>query len=158
MPRALTSETKEAIFASETGQVMISLVTINHDDMPAPLRVCNNTEDVISNGETFVASAFDVDMPIQDGTSVPEMRVLLDNVDQRFTAAIRSALGFPTITLELVRAAAPDVVEQGPYELQLLNATIDHLVIEGQFGRPNLLNQTYPGETFNAENFPGQAS
>ena len=46
---------RAALHAPETDEVFLVLLTIDHTDMAAPIRVCNNTVDVTSREDVWNA-------------------------------------------------------------------------------------------------------
>ena len=155
MSRELGADALASMFAPSTSKVWLHLITIDHDDMPTPLRVVDNTEDVVSRGNTYVACPFDVSFPKDDGIKLPSVRIRLGNVDQSFTEALRSVSDPPTVTMEIILTSAPDVVEAGPLRFVLKSIAADIVAIDGQLGYEEILQEAYPGDIFSATLFPG---
>ncbi len=143
------------VYKQETGEAFLVLLTISHDDLAQPIRVVNNQENITSNGNLFVAFPFEIELPGSGGNSLPEVTLRIDNVDRQIVQAIRSISGAPTVTLEVIMASTPDVIEAGPYEFTLRNATYDALAVEGRLQFKDILNEPYPADSFTPSGFPG---
>jgi hypothetical protein len=152
--RSLTAATQAALNASETGEVFLVLLTIAHPDMTTK-RFVNNTVSVTSRGNVFDPYPFDAALP--DDTDDEPMRAILviDNVDRALVEAIRSITTPPTITIEIVRAAAPDTVEASAKDCILRNVTYNQLVIQGDLSYEDLLNEPFPRYHYTPNLFPG---
>lgn len=153
----VSAETLKSMMARDTDEVYLLLITIDHPTFTTPIRVVNNTEDVVSNGNTFVALPFEAVLPTP-GT--PTTTLKIDNVDREITDALIAADqadGKPSVTLEIVVAQRPDVVELGPFPMVLDNAPFDQLVVSGELSFGNELDQAYPGGTFNLADYPALA-
>jgi len=130
------------------------LLAISSDDF-STLRFANNTEDVTSNGETYTAFPFMVDVPPEaSATQLPLSTLQIDNVSREIIEEIRSLSSPPTVTISVVLHSTPDTIEGGPWEFKLLNATYDASTISGSLGFEDILNELFPYGTFNPKNFP----
>ena len=151
----LSSTFKQAVFAGETGEAFILLLTISHAQLAAPIRVAHNSQDVTSRGNVFAAYPFQIDLPAQDPERPPRVRLAIDNVDLAIVRSLRSISSPPAVTLEVVLASAPDTVEAGPFAMTLAGATYDANAIEGDLAFEDVLNEAFPGDRFTPANFPG---
>lgn len=121
-----------AVNAEETDEIFLMLLTFDEATLADPIRVVNNTEEIVSNGETFLPVKFEIELPPEVGDSIQAVRLSIDNVDRRIVEAVRLATGRPTATLEIVLASDPDTVEAGPFDFELERADYDALVVTGQ--------------------------
>lgn len=82
MPRIMTYEATSGAFAQTTGQVFLVLIkmVIQFSGGPATVRVVNNTEDIVSNGQTFTAYPYEILLPEESEGKVTGARLRLDNV------------------------------------------------------------------------------
>lgn len=146
----------QAVFAQQTGEVPIVLVTIEHADLPAPVRVVNYDENVVSNGETFVAYPFKLTLPTDPEQGPPRATVQIDNVHRDIVASIRNASGgAPTVTLAVALASSPDTIEASFSGFDLKNITYDALTIEGELTLDSLGGEPYPAGRFRPGAFSG---
>lgn len=155
MPRALSTAAKQAIFAQETAQAALCLLTITGTGIGVPLRFVNNQVDVVSRGNSYLGVAFMVSLPDERDDSPARVTISLDNVDRALVSAIRTLTVAPTITLEVVFSAALDTVEAGPFAFTLRNVDYTADTISGELRFEDFLNESFPADSFTPNNFPG---
>lgn len=146
---------KAAVFSQETEEVFLVLLTLNHIELDEPIRLVNNTEQIVSNGNTFIPFPFRLTLPIDDSTSLPRASLEVDNVDRQIVEAIRTITSAPTVTLEIVRAAAPDVIEISWDDFRLQDVSYNSLTITGTLSMENFIGEPYPSDQFVPSTFPG---
>lgn len=146
----------QAAFAQQTGEAPIVLVTIEHDDLDAPIRVTNYDVDVVSDSETFVAYPFELALPTEPEEGAPRATITIDNVHRDIVEAIRNASGAaPKVTLAVVLASSPDEIEASFPGFDLKNVSYDALTIEGELTLDSLAGERYPAGRFRPGAFPG---
>ncbi|MFQ5954023.1 MAG: DUF1833 family protein [Kiloniellales bacterium] len=155
MPRSLSATLQAAANAQETTEVFLMLLTIDHADLAAPTRIVNNTKAIISNGNTFTAYPFEISLPDDDPERPPEVTVAIDNVAQDIIQALRQVSSPLSFDLEVVLASDPNTVEIGPLKLEMTSADWDAGVIRGRLAYPELLDESYPADTYNPALYPG---
>lgn len=155
MSRSLSLTARQAINAQETGEVFLFLLTIDDASLAAPIRVVNNTVNVTSNGNEFVAYPFEITFPDDDAETVGGATLRIDNVDRQIVQAVRSITSAPAVTLEVVMASAPDTVEAGPFDFSLQGVSYDALAVQGQLVFEDVLNAAIPQHTMTPQTFPG---
>lgn len=153
MPRNLSENAVKEINALETGEAFLFLLTITHDS--GVIRVVNNNEDVISNGQIFTAYAFEVTLASQDSDSPPLATISFDNVDRMLVDVIRSAAAAPMCNLDLVLSSAPNIIEMSVPDLALRDITYGADKISGTLYVGDILNQRYPADTMTPSSYGG---
>jgi hypothetical protein len=148
MSRTLSPLAKQAIFAQESGEAFILLLTITHASLAQPIRCANNMQDVVSGGNTFTAFPFRITLPQDREDRPPKMRLSIDNVDRSIVTAVRTLTSPPTIQLAVVLAIQPDTIEASFPGFTLRNTQYDALVVEGDLNLEDLANEPYPKDTF----------
>lgn len=111
MSRTLSVPAAASLFAQETEQVWLALLTIAHPNLAVPIRLVNNNENVTSGGFLFTAFPFEIQLPGQDEDGIGEARLVVDNADRSVLLALRELLGPLSVTIAVVLAATPNVVE-----------------------------------------------
>lgn len=150
-----TSEAfRRALHADGTGDAFLVLLTLEHDDLPAPIRVTSDEVDTQSRGESYVAFPFELTLP-DDGERPPRARLVIDNVSREIVAAVRSIVGPPLVTMEIVRGSAPDDVEASFPFFRLINVGYDSLTVEGELVAEDLSREPFPEARFVPSRFPG---
>lgn len=153
--RSLSSAMRAAIHASETSEVILVLLTLSHPDIFTQ-RFVNNNANIVSRGETYVAYPFDITLPDDRDDEAVRVRLSIDNVDRSLVLAVRSINSRPpTFTIEVIRAAAPDVVEVGPFRCSLHNAEWDQFVVSGELAYEDTQNEPFPRFKYTPDRFPG---
>lgn len=155
MSRSITPETQAALFAPETDETFLMLLTIDHPALSQPLRVCNDGVDVTSRGEVFTAFPFSLSLPDDEDGRPPRARLAIDNVDRQIVQAVRSLVSSPTVFIEIIRAAAPDVVEARFEDFRFTNISYDSNLVEGDLTIEDFTTEPYPAASFTPSLFPG---
>lgn len=148
----------KAAFRQETDEVVVALLTIEHPNLTEPGRICSDTVDVTSRGNLFKGGVpFMINLPDQDPETPSRVRLTMDILDQELVAVVLSipAETPPTVMLEVVLAATPDIVESGPYHFTMRNAEGDITTIECELAFEDLLSAPYPKESFTPASHPG---
>ena len=155
MARSISNTFKTAIFKQETSEIFHVLLEINHSSLGTPLRFANNTENVTSNSNVYTAFPFKIDFPPGDrDDQVPTIRLSICNVDRTIVEAIRNMTSAPTVDVSIVLESDPDTVEVGPLQFTLKNVVYDALIVEGELGFEDILNEGFPKDSFTPNEFP----
>lgn len=150
-----TTAIKQAAYDQETKEVILVIVTIEHDDLAAPIRVVNNTEDITSGGDTYTAFPFDITLPDAREDAPPRARLVIDNVSREITQAIRSISNAATVTLGVIQASNPDVVDPEWPFFKLTNVKWDVGQVSGDLTLEDFTSEPFPAGIFSPASFPG---
>jgi len=156
--RDVTNAFIAACNASETGEALIVLVTIDHPDLPAPIYLNNSGENLTSRGHLFLACPFQPTLSEDSDDRPPQAKIIIDNIDRTMAAAVReAAVGgvAPSVNLELVLASAPDTVEAAFTDFEMREVTYNALTIEGTLTLEGLFKEPACGYTFSPTYFQG---
>lgn len=151
----VTTTFRQSAYAADTADLWLVLVTIDHDDLAEPIRVVNNTEDVTSGGDLYVGFPFDVTLPDEREEAPSAARLSIDNVSREIAEAVRSVSSAPTVTLEVIRAAAPDTVEVSWPFFSLRNVKWDAFKVSGDLVLEDFTSEPYPAAIFSPASWPG---
>lgn len=151
----ISATMKAALFAQETDEVFLFLLTLEHEDLDPTIYLVDNTKDITSNGTVFTAFPFRAILPMNDPQQPPRATIEIDNVDRQIVTAIRSITGPPSISLEIIRAAAPDVIEISLKDFVMTDVRYNKLTVTGTLSYENFLQEPYPGDDFVPSTFPG---
>lgn len=152
MPRNVSTAALRAMYAQQSAEVFLALLDINVSPV---IRVVNNTEEIVSGGNTYSAFPFDIPLPGDREGETPRFTLRIDNVDRSIVQAIRGITEGPAIDLKIVLASSPNIIEAGPFPLQLKNADWDKLVVEGELSYEDFDDEPYPGRSYVPALFPG---
>jgi hypothetical protein len=153
--RSVSLTTRQALYAQETGEAFLVLLTIDHVDLASPVRVSSDSVDTQSRGETFVAFPFRLSLPDDGDDRPPRARLAIDNVDRTIVQSLRQIDSAPRVLIEVVRGADPDAVEAVFPDFELSNARYDALTVQGELTLESFLREPYPAALFTPANFPG---
>lgn len=152
--RTLTAAAVRELLAQESGEAFLQLLTITHPQITTT-RMVSNTQDVTSRGNLYIGFPFVLALPPDVADEEPSLQLSISNVDRRLVDELRSIKDPMLVTLEIVSATSPDVVEVGPFDFELLGARINKDLITGTLSADPLLHEPYPAGTFNPKDFPG---
>jgi len=140
--------------ASETTEVFIVLLKIDHYDLSVPIRLANNTEDVISNGFTYIGFPFEAILFNED-EQTPRAQIRVQNVDRRIGQVIRSLTNAPTLSVSVVLASDPDVIELDWLNTELVNIDGNVIDVTGDIVGPDYTTEPWPSRRATANYLPG---
>jgi len=156
MPRQLSPAFVEAVNSRETGEVFIHLLKLSHSSLSEPILVCDDSIDVVSEGRTYTAFPFELTMASEVEDAPPQGRLRICGSDGTIIRAARTLSGPALIvSLSLVRASAPDMIEIGPVDFSLRDVSYDSGVVEGTLRFDDYLNEPFPADRVTPSNFPG---
>lgn len=151
----LSSAALKSALAFETDEVWLCLLKIEHESLDEVIRVVNNTENITSNGEEYIAFPFELTLPEESQDTPGQAKVRIDNVDRRIVEVIRLCEGVPTMTISVILADSPDVVEFGPLIMNLTGVEYDSLIVDATVTYDDVLNQSFPKDRFTPSLFRG---
>lgn len=162
MTRRLSNDALAAIFAQETDKVFYQLLTLApRDEGFEPVYVFNSSETeegepktIEHNGHKFVAFPFRINVPGEGEDASTELSLSIANVDRSLTETIRKIIKPIDVTLEIVLADHPDIVEAGPWNMSLESVNVDALQIEGSLIVDRFLDEPFTADRMDATIFP----
>ena len=151
----LSNSARTEAFALHSDKVWITCVTITHDDLAAPIRLCDNNEDVIRDVGTFTAAAMNVPLPGDDPENPLTVRLNVSDLDGTITRQIRGLSTPPVMTIETVLSSAVNTTEGPTYSLDLLSTDLSEGEITATFKVDGDLDDAAPGDLYAPRKFPG---
>lgn len=163
--RVLSLNFREALFAQESGEVVIFLLTITHDELEAPIRLTTDptertsSEPLIyrttSRGEEYLYAGVDITLPDEQDKAPPASKLTIANVTRELIPLARSVSTPPSVKIEAVLASAPDVVEMVWPAMDMSNLTYDAAFLQFDLTMDALVTEPYPSGTFSPAAFRG---
>jgi len=139
-----------------TGEIPITLVTLDHDDLAAPVRLAGNTEDVVSGGLTYSAAGFRLSLPDDVEGQNGAMRFELFDIDMSLLADFREVNAAINAEVSVVLASDPDTIHEGPYSAEIRQINARFGVLSGALTiYPVLDERANATITFSSKDFPG---
>lgn len=153
MSNELSTELKAQIFAQESADPFLTLITLNGPNFV--YRLANNTKDIISNGQTFFAFPMKVRMPSDDGEAVRDFQIEFDNASLLLIAALRTVTDPIECQIDMVLASMPDVVQITVTDLLIRSIAYDDKKITARIVLDNFLTVGVTSERYTPIAYPG---
>jgi len=155
MSRNLSPQARSALYAPQTSDVFVVLLTLSHDNLPEPIRVSSDAVNTVSRGNTYIAYPFDLTLPDESEGRPPRARLVIDNIDRLIIGSLRQIQTAPKLCIEIVRSAAPDVIEAIFDDFRLANVIYDSQSVSCDLTIEDFTSEPYPSSTFCPSLFPG---
>lgn len=139
-----------------SGEAPVYLLEIDHADLLVPVRICNDTQDIISNGDTYTAMPFRISLPSEPEQGLPSAQLSIDNIGRDLMIWIDGSNGGEGATVRVMQVmrAAPDVLEFD-VTLWLRNVTAEVFEVKGTLGFENLLERPGLALQYRPDTAPG---
>src|SRR5687767_14720758 len=102
----------EWLTARQASEADLVLLTIVHPMMET-FRLVRNRVDIVSRGQTFNKSWFELDI-LNDDNEIVRSQLTMPNVDRLIGNTLRTIIGPPEVTIEVINSANPDA-DPPPY-------------------------------------------
>lgn len=155
MSRTLTNDSFHAMFAAETDEVYLMLITISHPQLTDDIRVSSDIVNTTSQGKLFVGYPFEFVLPTDEEGAPPRSMVTIDNVDREICNSLRQINSPANFKIEIIRAADPDTIEISWDDFQLRNVKGDVFQISGELNIDDITREPFPVGSFTPSNFRG---
>lgn len=157
MSNQLSPQLLAQLYAQESSDPFLTLITLSHPSFPQDLRLVNNQENIVSNGNTFQAFPVRIQLPVDDGETVKEVLIEFDNVSLELIDEIRSVSSSERIgvKLEMILASLPNDIQISLEDLYILNITYNATIIQARIGLDDFLSTELTSEVYSPSNFPG---
>jgi len=156
MPRVFSGAMTANLIQVSAPEHPVVLVEFQHPQLVTPIRIANSNEDVVSNGDTYIACPINVVIPDDFENELPRARLEIDNVGRAVVRWIEQTNGGQntTVFLRIVQKSNPDVIE---YEIctDFRNITVTPTKISGTLGYEDVLNKVSVPILYTRERFPG---
>jgi hypothetical protein len=168
---SLSQSAVRAMFASETPEALILLITItNPADLTAPIRLADGytnriaslTTDneivygVTSNSKDYVFLPMQLSLPGEQETGAAQCSLVLNFVTKEAIELIRTYLTTPvSVQIDLVLASTPDRIETSFSGFKITSVTYSADQITFDLNMVSLSREPFPCFTFTPANFPG---
>ncbi len=156
---------RNAIYAQETDEVPIALLTVTHESLSIPIYISSDPTTRLSDepllygtesrGNQYIYLPFEFTLPDDASDSPPRVQLTMDNIDRTLVAMLRSFVTPPTLKMEIILASDPDLVEITVPVLDMSDATIDDHAISTTLVADPLINEPHPAGQFTPGSFPG---
>ena len=156
----ISAAAMQAMYEQHTEEVAIILVSVDNPDNPGvppwPLRVADHPTDIVSNGETYLATHFELIPPDQQsGTTEVALKIGISAPPHVMVEQLRLVVGIPLFQIAIILASDPDTVLREWVDIKLRNVEADNVSIVFELRYEQLSEMPYPGYRYSLPLFPG---
>ena len=165
MARTLSLNFREAINAQESGETVIFLMTIDHDELSSPILLSTDPTErlsevplmygTVSRYETYIFIPMEVSLPDEREQAAPRAAFRISNVTRELVALVRSVTSPARAKLEVVLASDLDNVEVETPWLDIVAATTTAGDVTFELTLNSMATELWPTDAFDPSAFPG---
>ena len=164
---SLSSNAIATLFAQESTNPVITLLTISGTGIATPVRLCDQfltrlsetDEEVIygltSNSNQFYYLPFSISLPTEEFSAAPRCVLSLQDVTRYLIPTIRSISDPPSVQIDIILASAPNTVEITFGSFSMTNIRYNANVITADLVIESLEIEPFPAHSFTPNYFPG---
>lgn len=153
MSNSVSSEMKAQMFGQNSDDPFLTLVTLQGQTFTA--RLVNNSVDITSRGNTFTAFPMKITLPVDDGQTARSFAIEFDNASLLLINSLRSVTGTIDVTIEMVLASMPDVVQFSFEDLIVTSVNYNASKISATIMMDNFLAVEMTSERYTPSGYPG---
>lgn len=154
MSRDSSSKLLSIVNSETPADVFLYVVTVKWEDLTYS-RFVRNYEDIISRGNTFTASSFEIALPEEPLDTIPTIKFRFGVSEKVPLQRLITATQLPELTLEVVLASNPDIVEVGPFTFDMRGFSINGVIVDVEAGFEPFLDLSVPQLKYTPMLFPG---
>uniref|UniRef100_UPI003BA98BB0 DUF1833 family protein n=1 Tax=Stappia sp. TaxID=1870903 RepID=UPI003BA98BB0 len=140
--------------AAQTDEVFLVLLEIDHPQLTEPVRLVSNTEDVVSNGDTYVGFPFEISLFNEDDQT-PRAQIRVQNVDRRIGEVVRSLRSVASVAVSVVLASDPDTIELDWIQAELRDVEGDAISVSATIAGQDYTTEPWPVTRATSDILPG---
>lgn len=156
MPRAYSAEYKSTLAATSAPESPLILLEIAHSGLVTPVRVVNDTENITSCGNEFIACAFRCTLPDDFENQLPKATLAIDNVGKELMYWIEASgggYGAKARFMQVMRSR-PNLIEwEITVNLSNVRATAEE--VSGDLGYDNIFTRPAISMRYDTFTAPG---
>lgn len=162
--RTLSLNFRRGMFAQESGEVPIFLLTINHASLTTPFLLSTDATTrlstsplaygTVSRSNTYSYAGVELTLPDELDRGAPAARLSIQNVDRRLVPLARSISTPASCKIECVLLSALDTVETTWPSFDMSNLEYDAAMLSFDLTIDALATEPYPALKFTPGYFP----
>lgn len=119
------------------------LLEINHPELATPIRLINDTLDLTSNNNLYLACPFRFVLPDDFENQLPKARLAVDNIGRDLMFWVETTAGGngSQVTFSQIMRSRPDQIEWS-ITMSLYNVQATMFEVSGELGFENLFSKT----------------
>ena len=135
---------------------LLLFLEIRADSIPEVLRIVNDTQNWMSNGQEYLACPFGFKLPDDTAGQTPRAQLVIDNIGLGMTADLENLLPNESVMCRLMISDknAPDVYER-VYNLPMTMASATSGTVTAQLGVDHMMRQQAVRRRYNPHTAPG---
>ena len=145
---------KKAMMGLAQEEVPVWLLTLEHDSIAEPIRVCSNSSDITSLGLEYVSFPFEIAY-VPDDEKPARVTLRIANLDGRIQTALEAISTPVEATLQMVLASSPDTIEADVVNLQLRAVEADVIEMTGSLEHRQYGREPFPRQSATPITTPG---
>lgn len=163
--RILSLNLRQALFAQESSEVPIFLLTITHAALVQPIRLTTDATErkstdplvyrTMSRGNEFLYAGIDITLPDEVDKAPPASKLIVANVTRDLIPLARSISTPAQVKIEVVLASALNTVEMVFPAMDMTNLSADAARLTFDLTMDALATEPYPAGSFSPASFPG---
>jgi hypothetical protein len=154
MPNSLSPELLRQLYAQESDDPLLLLVTLTHESF-SPIYLVNNVESIVSNGKTFEAFPMIIRLSADDGENQKEVQISFDNVGLDLIDEIRTVVTPISVSIDMVLASNPDSIQTSIGDLKMRSVIYSASRITAKLYYDSFLNVELTSEKYTPDTFAG---
>jgi hypothetical protein len=154
MSNTLSPALLAQLYAQESDVPFLMLITLNHSSF-STVRLVNNSENIVSNGETFTSFPMRIRLPTDDGETTREVSIEFDNVSRELIDELRTVTTPIDVKIEMVLASNPDYIQVTLDELKMRNVSYNKSTVNARLYLDSFLNVELTSEKYSPKLYPG---
>lgn len=135
--------------------VVLHAIEISHPDLAAPVRVVNDAEDRVLDGENYTALRFAVRLADDAEGRVPRAQLQIDNVGRPLTQWIERTGGGAGSTVRVMEFLAGQTSPEWELGFELADVRVDQRQVSATIGHENLFGRRAVRLRHDPETSPG---
>lgn len=141
MPRNYSLTARRRLSETSAAELPLFLLEISHVDLPEPVRVIGDSQDLASNGFVYVSMGFRITLPDERQGQQPRAELSVDNVGRELMQWVEGSAGGRGARVRIMQVlrSTPDVVEW-EIEMDLSNIRANAREVTGELGFPHFLD------------------
>jgi hypothetical protein len=154
--RAYSAAYKSTLAATCAPEAPLTLLEITHPDLPVPVRVVNDTQNIASNGNEYIACAFRCQLPDDLEEQLPKAQLAIDNVGRELMYWIETSAGghgAQARFMQVMRSRPDDIEWEISINLSNVKCTVSQVTAE--LGYDDIFSRPAVALRYDPFHFPG---
>ena len=156
MARDYSADYKSTLAQVSASEAPLILLEIDHAELVSPIYDVNDTKNVTSNGNEYIAFPFQCKLPDDFENQLPKATISITNVGKELMYWIETTSGGKdsTCTFKQILRSNPDLVEW-EITMSLFNVQVDVQNVSAELGFENLFSKPAISMRYRPDNSPG---